>query len=156
MDDEQVLRARQVAVAASAWFHARSDSEAYRRLLLASAQWVTYRAPRLDEPASDELAAHLRRAARLALDVMDDDAAQLATNVADASVAWLGPSGDGAAYDHFENKVAEWDNYCTPPLPEPAVEELLDELGEDRAPVALREAIEVVTAQLHGAVPEPR
>jgi len=147
-EDERVLRARQVAVAASAWFHARADAEAFRRTVLASAQWAAYCSPRLDEQPSDEIGVQLRRAARQALNVMDEDAAQLATKVADASVVWLGPSGDGAAYDHFEATVAEWDHFCAPQLPEPALEELLDQLGEESAPVSLGEAVEVVTARL--------
>jgi hypothetical protein len=149
MDDEQVLRARQVAVAAAAWFHARADAEAYRRLVLAAGQWAAYRAPRLDDQPTDELAAQLRRAARRALSVMDDDAARLATAVADAASAWLGPPGGGAAYDHFEEATTRWVDYCTPQLPDPAVEELLDHLADDeRAPVSIGDAVRDVTARL--------
>lgn len=148
MDDEQVLRARQVAVAASAWLHERSDFEAYRRLVVATAAWVAYCTPSLDELPDDDVAAQLRRAARRALRVMDDEAAMLATNVAEAAATWLRPAADGAAYDRLVAGVAEWDSYCTPRLAEPPVEELLDQLGESSAPVALGEAVDDVTAQI--------
>lgn len=148
MDDEQVLRARQVATAAAAWFHARADAEAYRRLVLAAGQWAAYRAPRFDDQPSDEIAVQLRRAARRALDLMDDDAAHLATAVADAAIAWLEPSGDGGDYDDFEVVTQRWVDYCAPQLPDPAVEELLDQLGDERAPVAISEAVQDVTARL--------
>lgn len=145
MDDEQVLGARHVAVAAAAWFHARADAEAYRRLILAASQWAAYMAPRLDDQPTDEIAAQLRRA----LAVMDDDAVALATAVADAAIAWLGPSGGGAAYDHFEAVTTRWVDYCTPQLPDPALEELVDQLGDDdRAPVSIGDAVRDVTAQL--------
>lgn len=148
MDDEQVLRARQVAVAASAWLHERADFEAYRRLVVATAAWVAYCAPSLDEPPDDDVAAQLRRAARRALRFMDDEAATLATNVAESAAAWLQPAADGAAYVRLVDAVAAWDSYCTPRLTEPAVEELLDELGESPAPVALGEVVDDVTAQI--------
>lgn len=148
MDDEQVLLARQVAIAAAAWMHARTDSEAYRRLVLATAQWVSFCAPRLDEEPADEIAAQLRRAARVALRVMDEDAAVLATEVADAAAAWLQPPGDGAAYDHLVATVANWTNYSTPQLPDPDVEELLDQLAEDLPPVSIGQAVAEVTAHL--------
>ena len=148
MDDEQVLRARQVAVAASAWLHAPSDFEVYRRLVLASAAWDAYCAPQFDGQAGDDLAATLRRAARQALRVMDEEAVTLTTNVATAATAWLRPATDGAAFDRLVAAVAAWDDYCIPRLTEPAAEELLDQLGENPAPVSLGEAVEDVTALL--------
>ncbi|MBZ5736413.1 hypothetical protein K8Z61_18125 [Nocardioides sp. TRM66260-LWL] len=149
MDDEQVLRARQVAVAAAAWLHARADAEAYRRLVLAAGHWAAYRAPHLGEQPDDEIAAQLRRAARRAFDVMDEDAARLAVAVADAALTWLGPSGSGASYDRLGEATGMWVDYCTPQLPDPAVEELLDQLGDDdRAPVSIGDAVRDVTARL--------
>ena len=109
---------------------------------------MAYCTPSLDGLPDADGAAQLRRAARRALRVMDDEAAMLATNVAEAAAAWLRPGADGAAYDRLVAAVAAWDSYCTPRLAEPAVEELLDELGESSAPVALGEAVEDVTAQI--------
>lgn len=55
MDDDQALRARQVAMAASAWLHAPADTEAYRRLVAATVEWNGYCAPQLEEPAEELL-----------------------------------------------------------------------------------------------------
>jgi hypothetical protein len=50
MDDEAALLERHVAMAASAWRHAKADTKAYRRLVVATTEWDEYVAPRLDEP----------------------------------------------------------------------------------------------------------
>ncbi len=55
MDDEAALLARHVALAASAWFNAPSDVEAYRRLADAVAKWNAYCAPHLEEPVVELL-----------------------------------------------------------------------------------------------------
>src|SRR4051794_24021252 len=39
MDDQAALLERQVAMAASAWRHAKADTEAYRRLVVATHEW---------------------------------------------------------------------------------------------------------------------
>lgn len=148
MDDEQVLRARQVAVAASAWRHEPADFEAYRRFVIATAAWVTYRQPALIEPPDDDVAGHIRHAARQALSMMDDDAVLRATAVAEAAAAWLRPGADTASYERLTAAIAAWDDYCTPRLSEPPAEELLDQLGEYGAPVALAEVVSDVTSQL--------
>lgn len=59
MDDEAALLARRVALAASAWFNAPADVEAYRRLATAVSDWDRYCAPMIDDSESellDELA----------------------------------------------------------------------------------------------------
>lgn len=48
VDEQAALIARQVARAASAWFNAPQDYEAYRRLALAVAAWDAHGAPTLD------------------------------------------------------------------------------------------------------------
>ncbi|WP_340541032.1 hypothetical protein [Nocardioides sp. GXZ039] len=57
MDDQAAILARRVALAASAWFNAPADVEAYRRLAAAVGEWNTYAAPQLvDDDLLDELA----------------------------------------------------------------------------------------------------
>lgn len=147
MDDEAVLLARQVAKAASAWRHAKADTEAYRRLVAAVSAWDAYVAPTLDEPAEDQVAAQLRRAARRVLHAMDDEAARLAGQVAATASAWLRTPTDTEAYRRFAAATDDWDDYDAPRLEEPA-EELLDQLADEAAPVALGELVADVTAQI--------
>ncbi|WP_085894295.1 hypothetical protein [Nocardioides sp. PD653] len=154
MDDEQILRARQVAVAASAWLHEPADFEAYRRFAIATAAWATYRQPALIDQPADDVAAHIRYAARQALSMMDDAAVLLATTVAEAAAAWLRPGADSASYERLITAVAAWDDYCTPQLNELPAEELLDQLGEGTtAPVPLADAVSEVTAHLRTPPP---
>jgi hypothetical protein len=82
MDDEQALRALPVARAAFAWRHSKSDTEPYRRLVVATGEWDDYVAPQLVAPDASDVAAQLRRAARRALRAMDDEQAERARNVA--------------------------------------------------------------------------
>jgi hypothetical protein len=55
MDDEEALLAQRVAMAASAWLHAESDTEAYRRLVAATDECDDYWAPQLEDPAEELL-----------------------------------------------------------------------------------------------------
>lgn len=148
MDDEAVLIARPVAMAAAAWRHAKNDTEAYRRLVAAVSTWDTYIAPTLDAPAEDHVAAQLRRAARHVLRAMDDEAARLAGNVAEAASTWLHAPTDPEAYRHFTAASDDWDEYEAPQLDEPT-EELLDQLTDETEPVALGEIVAEVTVQIH-------
>lgn len=148
MDDEAVLLARQVAMAASAWRHAKADTEAYRRLVAAVSAWDAYVAPKLDEPAKDQVAAQLRRAARRVLHAMDDEAARLAGQVAATASAWLRTPTHTEGYRRFAAATDDWDDYDAPRLEEPA-EELLDQLADGAAPVTLGEIVADVTAQIH-------
>lgn len=148
MDDEAVLLARQVAMAASAWRHAKADTEAYRRLVVAASAWDAYVAPTLDEPDADQVAVQLRRAARRALHAMGDEAARLAGQVAATASAWLRTPADTEAYRRFTAATDDWDDYDAPRLEEPA-EELLDQLADDAPPVTLGEVVADVTAQIH-------
>jgi len=149
MDDEAVLLARQVAMAASAWRHSKADTEAYRRLAVAVTAWDAYVAPPLDLPATkDAVAAQIRRAARQALTRMDDEAAHLAGQVATTASGWLRAPVTAENYRLFAAATDDWDNYAGPRLPEPA-EELLDQLADDSAPVSLSELVPEVTAQIH-------
>ena len=149
MDDEEVLRALPVARAASAWRHSKSDTEVYRRLVVATGEWDDYVAPQLDEPAASDVAAQLRRAARRALRA-DDEQATRARNVARAASAWLREPTAPEAYSRYVVAIDEWDDYDAPQLEEP-VEELLDQLGDDSAPLALGELVADVTAQIRKA-----
>src|SRR3546814_5846458 len=59
MDEEQTLRARNVAIAASAWLQAAGDPATYRRFIAAVDAWDDYTAPHLEAPVEellDELA----------------------------------------------------------------------------------------------------
>jgi len=153
MDDEAALLERHVAMAASAWRHAKADTEAYRRLVVATTEWDEYVAPRLDEPDGvdkADVAAQLRRAARQALRAMDDEAARLARRVAISASAWLRAEADTETYRHFVAATDEWDAYAAPQLEEPA-EELLDQLADHSAPLALGEVVADVTAQIRKA-----
>jgi hypothetical protein len=67
-----------------------------------------------------------------------------------AASAWLHTPADLEAYRRLVAAVAEWDSYCSPQLGEPA-EELLDQLGDDSAPLVLGEVVADVTAQLRKA-----
>lgn len=150
MDDEAALLARQVAMAASAWRHAKADTEAYRRLIVATSHWDAYREPRLDDYHEADVAAQLRRAARRALRAMDEDAAVLARQVAISASAWLHTPTDPEAYRRLIAAIDEWDAYVAPQLEEPA-EELLDQLADDSAPLALGEVVADVSAQIRKA-----
>lgn len=100
MDDEAALLARHVAMAASAWRHAKADTEAYRRLVVATSEWDAYVAPTLDEQDKADVAdvaAQLRRAPRRAL---------RARPSACGMWRWLRPTGsvrptDSQAYRRF-------------------------------------------------------
>ncbi|GAB7007722.1 hypothetical protein JCM18899A_51970 [Nocardioides sp. AN3] len=156
MDDEAVLLARQVAMAASAWRHAKADTEAYRRLVVAVTAWDAYVAPTLEPTATEDgVAAQIRKAARRALHGMDDEAAHLAGKVATTASAWLRAPTDAENYRRFAAATDDWDNYAAPRLEEPA-EELLDQLADDSAPVSLSELLPEVTAQIHAADPRRR
>jgi hypothetical protein len=151
MDEhEEALRAWPVAQAASAWRHAVSDTEAYRRLVLATADWDAYVAPTLAQPDDADVSARLRHAARQALHAMDEEQTQRARSVAIAASAWLQAAGDPATYRRFIAAVDAWDDYNAPHLEAP-VEELLDELAEISAPRALGELVADVTDRLRKA-----
>lgn len=150
MDDAAALRARQVAMAASAWRHAKADTEAYRRLIVATSHWDAYSEPRLDEQDEDGVAAQLRRAARRALRAMDDEAALLARQVAMTASAWLHGPTDPEAYRRLVVAIDEWDAYAAPQLEAPA-EELFDQLADDSAPLAVSEVLADFSAQISKA-----
>lgn len=150
MDDDAALSAWPVATAASAWLRAKADTEAYRRLVVSSAQWDAYVAPPLDggnPPEASDLVLQLRRAARQALPVMDDDAAALAWRVAETASVWLHQPTDPETYRRFVAAIEGWDAYAAPQLGEP-VEELLDQLGEDSPPVAVGEIMAEVASRI--------
>ncbi|MEV5003934.1 hypothetical protein [Nocardioides sp. LML1-1-1.1] len=152
MDDEAALLERQVAMAASAWRRAKVDTEAYRRLVVATSAWDAYVAPTLVGPAPDDVAVQLRRAAREVLRATDDEAARHAHLVTTTASVWLqaaAPS-DSAAYARFDRAVDAWDAYGAPQLGEPT-EELLDQLADDSAPVSLGEAVADFTSQIRKA-----
>lgn len=150
MDDEAALLARQVAMAASAWRHAKADTEAYRRIIDATSHWDAYSEPKLDEPDADDAPAQLRRAARRALRAMDDDAALLARQVAITASAWLHGPTDPETYRRLVDAIDEWNSYDAPQLEAPA-EELLDRLADDSAPLALSEVLADFSAQISKA-----
>lgn len=152
MDDEAALLERQVAMAASAWRHAKADTEAYRRLVVATSEWDAYAAPTLDEPAAHDVAAQLRRAARQLLRATDDEATRLAHLVATTASVWLHSAAptDSEAYARLDRATDEWDAYAAPQLEEPT-EELLDQLADHSAPLALGEVVADVTAQIRKA-----
>lgn len=153
MNDAAALLERHVANAASAWRHAKADTEAYRRLVVASAEWDEYVAPRLDEPDDVEVgdvAARLRWAARRALHAMDEEATRLARQVALTASAWLHTEADTEAYRRFVGTVDDWDAYAAPQLEAPS-EELLDQLADDSAPLALSEVLADFTARFSKA-----
>ena len=147
MDDVAALLERQVTNAASAWRHTKADTEAYRRLVVATDEWETYGTPTLTEDEADRMAAQMRRAARQALVSRDDEAIRLAHLVTVAAAAWLRatPATDAEAYDRLDRAIDEWDAYAAPELDVPA-EELLDQLADDSAPVALSEIVVEVSA----------
>ena len=147
-DDEAVLLARQVAMATSAWRHAKADTEAYRRLVAAVISWDAYAAPTLDAPTEDVVVAQLHRAARRALSAMDDEASRLAGQVAMTASTWLRTPTDPEAYRLFATAADSWGAYDEPRLAEPT-EELLDQLADGSAPVALSEIIADFTSQIH-------
>lgn len=146
MDDEAALLERQVAMAASAWRRAKADTEAYRRLVVATV------APTLDEPAAADVAAQLRRAAREVLRATDDEATRLAHLVTTTASVWLHAAArtDSEAYARFDRATELWDAYAAPQLGEPT-EELLDQLADDSAPVSLGEVVADVSAQIRKA-----
>jgi len=153
MDDDAALCAWPVATAASAWHRAKADTEAYRRLVVASAQWDAYVAPPLDggnPPEASDLVLQLRRAARQALPVMDDDAAALAWRVAETASAWLHQPTDPETYRRFVAAIEGWDAYAAPQLDVP-FEELLDQLADDSPPLAVGEVLADVTAQIRAS-----
>ncbi|ABL79339.1 hypothetical protein Noca_4753 (plasmid) [Nocardioides sp. JS614] len=152
MDDEAALLERQVAMAASAWRHAKADTEAYRRLVVATSEWDAYVAPTLDEPAPHDVAAQLRRAARQLLRATDDEATRLAHLVATTASVWLHAAAPthSEAYARLDRATDEWDAYAAPQLEEPT-EELLDQLADHSAPLALGEVVADVTAQIRKA-----
>lgn len=152
MDDEAALLERQVAMAASAWRRAKADTEAYRRLVVATSAWDAYVAPTLDEPAAADVAAQLRRAAREALRATDDEATRLAHLVTTTASVWLHAAArtDSEAYARFDRATELWDAYAAPQLGEPT-EELLDQLADDSAPVSLGEVVADVSAQIRKA-----
>ena len=150
MDDDAALCAWPVATAASAWHRAKADTEAYRRLVIAAAQWDAYVAPPLDggkRAEATDLVLQLRRAARQALPVLDDDAAALAWHVAETASAWLHQPTAPETYRRFVAAIDGWDSYAAPQLEEP-FEELLDQLGDDSPPVALGQIMAEVAAQI--------
>ncbi len=152
MDDEAALLERQVAMAASAWRRAKADTEAYRRLVVATSAWDAYVAPTLDEPAAADVAAQLRRAAREVLRATDDEATRLAHLVTTTASVWLHAAArtDSEAYARFDRAAEFWDAYAAPQLGEPT-EELLDQLADDSAPVSLGEVVADVSAQIRKA-----
>lgn len=152
MDDEAALLERQVAMAASAWRRAKADTEAYRRLVVATSAWDAYVAPTLDEPAAADVAAQLRRAAREALRATDDEATRLAHLVTTTASVWLHAAArtDSEAYARFDRATELWDAYAAPQLGEPT-EELLDQLADDSAPFSLGEVVADVSAQIRKA-----
>lgn len=150
MDDDAALCAWPVATAASVWHRAKDDTEAYRRLVVACSEWDAYVAPSLDERAPvgpSDLVRQLRKAARQALPVINDDAAALAWQVAETASAWLHHPTAPETYRRFVSAIDEWDSYAAPQLEEP-FEELLDQLGDDSPPVAVGEVLAEVAAQL--------
>lgn len=148
MDDLAALLERQVANAASAWRHTKADTEAYRRLVVATDEWETYGTPTLTEDETDQMAAQMRRAARQALVSRDDEATRLAHLVTVAAAAWLRATAatDAEAYRRLDRAIDEWDAYAAPRLDE-AAEELLDQLADDSAPVAISEVVAEISAQ---------
>jgi uncharacterized protein YbaA (DUF1428 family) len=152
MDDEAALLERQVAMAASAWRRAKADTEAYRRLVVATSAWDAYVAPTLHEPAAADVAAQLRRAAREALRATDDEATRLAHLVTTTASVWLHAAArtDSEAYARLDRATELWDAYAAPQLGEPT-EELLDQLADDSAPVSLGEVVADVSAQIRKA-----
>lgn len=153
MDDDAALCAWPVATAASAWRRAKDDTEAYRRLVVASSEWDAYVAPSLDERApvdASDLVRQLRKAARQALPVINDDAAALAWQVAETASAWLHHPTDPETYRRFIAAIDEWDSYAAPQLEEP-FEELLDQLGDDSPPLAVGEVLAEFTAQIRAS-----
>lgn len=157
MDDEAALLERQVAMAASAWRRAKADTEAYRRMVVATRAWDAYVAPTLVGPATDEVAAQLRRAAREVLRATDDEATRLAHLVTTTASAWLHSAAptDSVAYERFDRAADAWDAYAAPQLGEPT-EELLDQLADDSAPVSLGEAVADFTSQIRKAARRTR
>lgn len=152
MDDQAALLERQVAMAASAWRHAKADTEAYRRLVVATSEWDAYLAPTLDEHDAANISAQLRRAARQALWATDDEATRLAHLVTTAASAWLHAAAatDSEAYHRFDRATDDWDAYAAPQLEEPT-EELLDQLADDSAPVSLGKVVADVSARIRKA-----
>ncbi len=116
MDDVAALLERHVANAASAWRHTKADTEAYRRLVVATDEWETYGTPTLTEDEADRMAAQMRRAARQALVSRDDEAIRLAHLVTVAAAAWLRatPATDAEAYDRLDRPSTS--GTPTPPL----------------------------------------
>lgn len=157
MDDEVALLERQVAMAASAWRRAKADTEAYRRMVVATRAWDAYVAPTLVGPAADEVAAQLRRAAREVLRATDDEATRLAHLVTTTASVWLQAAAptDSVAYERFDRAADAWDAYAAPQLGEPT-EELLDQLADDSAPVSLGEAVADFTSQIRKAARRDR
>ena len=78
------------------------------------------------------------------------DLARLARRVAMTASAWLHAEADTETYRHFVAATDEWDAYAAPQLEEPA-EELLDQLADHSAPLALGEVAAEVTAQIRRA-----
>ena len=68
MDDEAVLLERHVAMAASAWRHAKAETEAYGRFVAATDEWDAYAGPQLEEPAEELLDQLADNSAPLTLD----------------------------------------------------------------------------------------
>ena len=143
-----MLLARQVATTASAWRHAKADTEAYRRLVATVTAWDAYVAPRLDDSAGDPAAVQLRREARRALHAMDDEAARRAEQVATTASVWLRTATNTDAYRRYSAALDDWDDYEAPRLEQPTAE-LLDQLADAAEPVSLGEVVAEMTAQLH-------
>lgn len=136
-------------MAASAWRHAKADTEAYRRLVVATHEWDAYVTPALIDRTADGVADHLRRAARHALSAADDEATRLAHLLTMEASAWLRatPATDSEAYRRFDRATDNWDAYAAPQLEAP-VEELLDQLADASAPVAVGEVVAEVSEQI--------